>query len=73
MERRRIELARDSTARITSDSQHSDSDIDWAKQNKMLRDLRWKQRGEPEKTVWWSIQQDIASSHKAGGKTNEGE
>ena len=54
-------------------SQPSDSDIDWAKQNKMLRELRWKQRGEPVKTVWWSIQQDIASSHKAGGKTNEGE
>ena len=30
-------------------------DIDWAKQNKMLRELRWKQRGEPTKTVWWSI------------------
>ena len=55
MERRRFELARNSTARITSDSQHSDSDIDWAKQNKMLRELRWKQRGQPEKTVWWSI------------------
>ena len=54
-------------------SQRSDSDIDWAKQNKMLADLRWKQRGQPEKTVWWSIQQDIASSHKAGGETNEGE
>jgi hypothetical protein len=55
MERRRFELARDSTARITFDLQHSDSDIDWAKQNKMLRELRWKQRGEPVKTVWWSI------------------
>ena len=30
------------------------SDIDWAEQNKMLRELRWKQRGQPEKTVWWS-------------------
>ena len=55
MERRRIELARDSTARITSDSQRSDSDIDWAKQNKMLADLRWKQRGQPIKNEWWSI------------------
>ena len=55
MGRRRFELARNSTAKITSDSQHSDRDIDWAKQNKMLRDLRWKQRGQPVKTEWWSI------------------
>jgi len=33
----------------------NNSDIDWAKQNKMLRDARWEQRGQPEKTVWWSI------------------
>jgi len=55
MERRRFELARNSTARVISESKSNDSDIDWAKQNKMLRELRWKQRGEPEKTVWWSI------------------
>jgi len=55
MERRRFELARDSTARITSKPEPKSNDIDWAKENKMLRDLRWKQRGEPVKTVWWSI------------------
>ena len=55
MERRKFELARIRTARITSDLQRSDSDIDWAKQNKMLKELRLKQRGQPIKTVWWSI------------------
>ena len=55
MDRRRFELARNSTVKITSDSQPSDSDIDWAEQNKMLKDLRWKQRGQPVKAEWWSI------------------
>lgn len=55
MGRRRFELGRNRIAPITSKSESNSSDIDWAKQNKMLRDLRWKQRGQPEKTVWWSI------------------
>lgn len=33
----------------------TDSDIDWAKENKMLRELRWKMRGQPVKNEWWSI------------------
>lgn len=32
-----------------------DTDIDWAKENKMLADLRWKMRGQPIKNEWWSI------------------
>lgn len=36
-------------------SDKSSTDIDWAEQNKMLRDLRWKQRGELIKNEWWSI------------------
>ena len=32
-----------------------DTDINWPEQNKMLRDLRWKQRGQPIKNEWWSI------------------
>ena len=55
MDRRRFELARNRIARITSKSKSNDSDIDWAKQNKMLRDLRWKQRGQPIQAEWWSI------------------
>jgi len=30
-------------------------DINWVEQNRMLKDLRQKQQGQPEKTVWWSI------------------
>ena len=53
MGRRRFKLARNRISKITSNPDNSD--IDWAKQNKMLSDLRWKQRGQPVKTVWWSI------------------
>ena len=45
------------TSKNTSEDKtdKSSTDIDWAEQNKMLRELRWKQRGQPVKTVWWSI------------------
>ena len=33
----------------------SSTDVNWTEQNKMLRDLRWKQRGQPTKNEWWSI------------------
>ena len=39
---------------ITEDSVRF-SDIDWEKENQMLRELRWKQRGQPVKNEWWSI------------------
>ena len=52
-----LQLASQRLSRLTSTVTIGaiNRDIDWAKQNKMLRDLRWKQRGQPEKTVWWSI------------------
>ncbi len=55
MGRRRFELGRNHIAKITSKSESDSSDIDWAKQNKMLRELRLKMRGQPVKTEWWSI------------------
>lgn len=55
MGRRKLELARSHIAQITSKFESNSRDIDWTKQNKMLADLRWKQRGQPVKTVWWSI------------------
>ena len=55
MGRRRFELARNSIAQIAPKPEPKSSDIDWAKENKMLRDLRWKQRGQPIKNEWWSI------------------
>ena len=39
----------------SSEPEQKSTDIDWAEQNKMLRELRWKQRGQPIKNEWWSI------------------